>query len=106
MKKQTWIEILVIAALAAGWFYMEKTESLTIFVKEDMTKEEILAEMPEIAVTEQDEKLEDYVMGLPEVQELLSQPAGGSIPNEKEEDILSGFFGRRRFADGICRSGS
>lgn len=38
MKKQTWIEILVIAALAAGWFYMEKTESLTIFVKEDMTK--------------------------------------------------------------------
>lgn len=44
MKKQTWIEILVIAALAAGWFYMEKTESLTVFVKEDMTKEEILAE--------------------------------------------------------------
>lgn len=39
MKKQTWIEILVIAALAAGWFYMEKTESLTVFVKEDMTKE-------------------------------------------------------------------
>ena len=92
MKKQTWIEILVIAALAAGWFYMEKTESLTIFVKEDMTKEEILAEMPEIAVTEQDEKLEDYVMGLPEVQELLSQPDGGSIPNEKEEALLSDFL--------------
>ena len=46
MKKQTWIEIIVVLALAAGWFYMEKTESLTIFVKEDMTKEEILAEMP------------------------------------------------------------
>ena len=92
MKKQTWIEILVIAALAAGWFYMEKTESLTIFVKEEMTKEEILAEMPEIAITEQDEKLEDYVMGLPEVQELLAQPEGGSIPYEKEEDILSGFW--------------
>ena len=92
MKKQTWIEILVIAALAAGWFYMEKTESLTIFVKEDMTKEEILAEMPEIAVTEQDEKLEGYVMGLPEVQELLAQPEGGSIPYEKEKDILSDFL--------------
>lgn len=92
MKKQIWIEILVIAALAAGWFYMEKTESLTVFVKEDMTKEEILAEMPEIAVTEQDEKLEDYVMGLPEVQELLSQPDGGSIPNEKEEALLSDFL--------------
>ena len=89
MKKQTWIEIIVIVALAAGWFYMEKTESLTVFVKEDMTKEEILAEMPEIAVTEQDEKLEDYVMGLPEVQELLSQPDGGSIPNEKKEALLS-----------------
>lgn len=48
MKKQTWIEIIVVLALAAGWFYMEKTESLTIFVKEDMTKEEILAEMPEL----------------------------------------------------------
>ena len=83
MKKITWIEIVVVLALVAGWFYMEKTESLTIFVKEDMTKEEILAEMPEIAVTEQDEKLEHYVMGLPEVQELLSQPAGGSIRNEK-----------------------
>lgn len=92
MKKQTWIEILVIAALVAGWFYMEKTESLTTFVKQDMTKEEILAEMPEIAVTKQDEKLEDYVMGLPEVQELLSQPDGGSIPYEKEEDILSDFL--------------
>ena len=45
MKKQTWIEILVIAALAAGWFYMEKTESLTIFVKEDMTKEELAKEL-------------------------------------------------------------
>ena len=92
MKKQTWIEILVIAALAAGWFYMEKTESLTVFVKEDMTKEEILAEMPEIAVTEQDEALEDYVMGLPEVQELLAQPDGGSIPNEKEAALLSDFL--------------
>ena len=92
MKKITWIEIIVVLALVAGWFYMEKTESLTIFVKEDMTKEEILAEMPEIAVTEQDEKLEDYVMGLPEVQELLSQPAGGSIPNEKEEALLSDFL--------------
>ena len=57
-----------------------------------MTKEEILAEMPEIAVTEQDEKLEDYVMGLPEVQELLAQPDGGSIPNEKEETLLSDFL--------------
>ena len=38
MKKQTWIEIIVVLALVAGWFYMEKTESLTIFVKEDMTK--------------------------------------------------------------------
>ena len=92
MKKITWIEIVVVLALVAGWFYMEKTESLTIFVKEDMTKEEILAEMPEIAVTEQDEKLEDYVMGLPEVQELLSQPAGGSIRNEKEEALLSDFL--------------
>ena len=45
MNKTTWIEIIVVLALAAGWFYMEKTESLTIFVKEDMTKEEILAEM-------------------------------------------------------------
>ena len=63
MKKQTWIEIIV-----------------------------VLAEMPEIAVTEQDEKLEDYVMGLPEVQEFLLQPDGGSIPYEKEEDILSGFL--------------
>ena len=60
--------------------------------EDDMTKEEILAEMPEIAVTEQDEKLEDYVMGLPEVQELLAQPDGGSIPNEKEETLLSDFL--------------
>ena len=30
MKKQTWIEIIVVLALAAGWFYMEKTESLTM----------------------------------------------------------------------------
>lgn len=92
MKKQTWIEILVIAALAVGWFYMEKTESLTVFVKEDMTKEEILAEMPEIAVTEQDEKLEDYVMGLPEVQELLAQPDGGSIHSEQREVFFSDFL--------------
>lgn len=92
MKKQTWIGIIVILVLVAGWFYMEKTKSLTTFVKEDMTKEEILAEMPEIAVTEQDEKLEDYVMALPEVQELLAQPDGGSIPNEKEEALLSDFL--------------
>lgn len=32
MKKITWIEIIVVLALVAGWFYMEKTESLTIFV--------------------------------------------------------------------------
>ena len=31
-------------------------------------------------------------MGLPEVQELLAQPDGGSIPNEKEEALLSDFL--------------
>lgn len=92
MKKITWIEIIVVLVLAAGWFYMEKTESLTVFVKEDMTKEEILAEMPEIAVTEQDEKLEAYVLALPEVQELLGQPEGGNIPYGKEEALLSDFL--------------
>lgn len=101
MKKQTWIAMLVIAALAAGWFNMEKTNSLTVFDKEDMTKEEILAEMPEIAVTEQDEKLEDYVMGLPEVQELLAQPEGGSIPNEKEEALLSDFLAESDWLTGF-----
>lgn len=94
MKKQTWLEILVVLALVAGWFYMEKTNSLTVFDKEDMTKEEILAEMPEIAVTKKDEALEDYVMGVPEVQELLAQPDGGKIHNDELEAFLADFLGQ------------
>lgn len=92
MKKITWIEIIVVLALVAGWFYMEKTESLTIFVKEDMTKEEILAEMPEIAVTEQDEKLEDYVMGLPEVQAALAAEKETIFTKEEGAALLEEYL--------------
>ena len=92
MKKQIWIEILVIAALAAGWFYMEKTESLTTFVKENMTKEEIVAEMPEIAVTKQDEKLEDYVMGCRKCRNSCHNLTGEVSPMKKRKPFFRIFW--------------
>lgn len=71
MKKRIWIPILIFLLLAAFELVMEHRYSTTVVVPDNVADEEILAEMPEIAVLEEDHALEAYVLALPQVQEML-----------------------------------
>lgn len=76
--------------------YMERNYSRVRFVEADMTEEEILAEMPEIAISEEDYALEAYILSLPEVQELLEnaeeEEFGAAFPNEESEVLLADWI--------------
>ena len=76
--------------------YMERNYSRKHFVEADMTEEEILAEMPEIASSEEDYALEAYILSLPEVQELLEnaeeEEFGAAFPYEESEVLLADWI--------------
>ena len=71
MKKRIWIPIVILVLLVAFELNMERRYSISTLETADVADEEILAEMPEIAVSEEDHALEAYVLALPQVQEML-----------------------------------
>ena len=76
MKKRIWIPIVILVLLAAFELTMEQRysiDSIDSVEPTDTTDEEILAEMPEIAISEEDHALEAYVLALPQVQEMLAR---------------------------------
>ena len=76
--------------------YMESRYSMDHVVKADLTEAEILAKMPDIAISEKDYALEEYVLSLPEVQEALEKAKeseyGADIPEEKMKVLLSDWI--------------
>ena len=74
MKKKIILSVLIIALLLTGFcLYMDTHYVVTVLEDVEMTEDEILKEMPEIAMTEADLALKEYVMALPEVKTILAQ---------------------------------
>lgn len=97
MKKKI-IKILCVILILGGIFclHMESRYSMDHVVKADLTEAEILARMPDIAISEKDYALEEYVLSLPEVQEALEKAKeseyGADIPEEKMKALLSDWL--------------
>ena len=97
MKKKI-IKILCALLILGGIFclYMESRYSMTHVVKADLTEAEILARMPDIAISEKDYALEEYVLSLSEVQEALEKAKeseyGADIPEEEMKVLLSDWI--------------
>ena len=97
MKKKI-IKILCVILILGGIFclHMESRYSMDHVVKADLTEAEILAKMPDIAISEKDYALEEYVLSLPEVQEALEKAKeseyGADIPEEKMKVLLSDWL--------------
>lgn len=74
-KKKLWL-LLLAAVLIIGivsWIaYMEIHHGGSALVRVRMTEDEILEEMPELAITEQDEALQQAVLAMPQVQNALA----------------------------------
>lgn len=79
MKKRIWIPIVIIVLLAAFELNMEQRYSLSAVVTSDATAEEILSEMPEIAISETDRALRAHVLSSPQVQDLLARAENSSF---------------------------
>ena len=83
MKKRIWIPIVIIVLLAAFELNMERRFSLNSLEPTAASTEEILAEMPEIAISETDRALSAHVLSSAQVQDLLAR-AGNSRSSEIE----------------------
>ena len=88
MKKKIIKFLCVLLVFGCAYcLYMESHYSMTHVVKADLTEAEILAKMPDIAISEKDYALEEYVLSLPEVQEALEKAKeseyGADIPEEE-----------------------
>lgn len=108
MKKRIWIPIaIVVLLLVAFELTMEHRYSVDAIVPVDMTDEEILAEMPDIAITEEDHALEAYVLALPQVQEMLVRAGGDSEEAEtmtqaEVQPVLAGWTQSGWSATELC----
>lgn len=75
-KKKPWL-LSLLAVLILGmisWIaYMEIHYGSSTLVPVRMTEEEILEELPELAMTEQDEALHQAVLSMPQVQRALAE---------------------------------
>ena len=97
MKKKS-IKILCALLILGGIFclYMESRYSMHHVVKADMAEAEILVQMPDIAISEKDHALEEYVLSLPEVQAALGDAKeseyGTDIPAEEMAVLLSDWI--------------
>lgn len=83
MKKRIWIPIVILVLLVAFELNMERRYSISTLETADVADEEILAEMPEIAISETDGALSAHVLSSPQVQDLLAR-AGNSRSSEIE----------------------
>ena len=86
MKKRIWIHIVVLVLLVAFELTMEQRYSINSVEPAETTDEEILAEMPTIAISEEDHALEAYVLALPQVQEMVARTSvqdGDSTPKSE-----------------------
>ena len=81
MKKKLLITAIVLLLIAAGFFLYQETH-FTMSTMEDtgFSKEKILREMPEIAITEQDLAMAEELFAAPEVEEaFLSLEKSGEL---------------------------
>ena len=115
MKKKVLISGAILLLLAALFcLYMESRYVNIGSVDINMTAEEMVAERPDIAVSEKDLALEAYVLSLPEVQALVEQTKtensddlknrGGSLGGSclAAEELYSGRLERWR---AVCFTG-
>ena len=82
MKKRIWIPVLLVLLLAAGELILEHRFSENVLAPTEQIAEEILAERPDIAISETDLALEAYVLALPQVQEMLVRAGSASGRSE------------------------
>ena len=86
----------IVLVLVGFCIYMECKFSTIKMVKSEMTQEKILKECPEIAITEEDLALEEFILGLPEVQMMIKQSKENgsyvSVSNEKAFELLAGWI--------------
>ena len=74
MKRNAVPLLLVLALAIGGWFaYMENRHASFTLVPAQLTAEEILEELPELAITEADEALQQAVLAMPEMQRGLER---------------------------------
>ena len=108
MKKKVILGIVAaVLLLAALELTMEHRFSTKVLVPSDMTDEEILAELPEIAISEDDYALEAYVLALPQVQEMLVRTGGDAgktetLTQSEVQPILAGWTQSGWSATELC----
>lgn len=84
-RKIKYVALAVILLLGGLCFYMEMNFPDDKIVEADMTKEELLREMPEIAISKEELEMGNAVLALSEVQELVKQAGGEGISISQEE---------------------
>lgn len=89
----------IVLVLVGFCVYMESKHSTFRMVKSEMTQEKVVEEYPEIAITQDDLELENYVLELPEVQTMVKQSKESgsyiSLSNEKALELLAGWIDDR-----------
>lgn len=85
MKKKFILPILLVVLLVIAFCYYKYSHNATWqLVEIEMTDDEILKEMPDIALTEADHALENFVVALPEVQEAVKKSS-----NSESIEVIS-----------------
>ena len=79
MKKKAVYLLLILVLAICGWIlYMETHYADSTLTPVQMTEEEILAELPELAITDADEALQQAVLAMPQVQQVLEKTKPGT----------------------------
>lgn len=87
-----WSAIGALLVLSAGTFFLSHHEGALRFVASELPQEAILAEMPEILLTQAEETLGPTLLAAELVRERIEPPGGGAIPVEELRGVFSSGF--------------